>query len=248
MGVLVGVFNIRNMLAACMLLLVPFVAGAGDSVGEVVYVKGDVQIGSAAQWQAGTVGMKLFEGQHVRTGVSSRIRLGFSDGTQMQMGQNAEAVIEHYQVAEDQSLMDAILELVQGRARFIVQKLKRADSQYKVRMRAVLIGVRGTDILAQAESGSGHVALVEGRVALTQRGGSSEVMLARGGYVNVSQQWPVNPVEIPQQWLDAFIQDVGLSNEGARKKKGSGSDDAPPASVIQQKSINQLGSPTIVPR
>jgi len=240
--------TIRNVLAACLLLFVPFAVCAAESVGEVVYLKGDVQIGSIAQWQAATVGMKLFEGEHVRTGASSRIRLGFSDGTQMQMGQNAEAVIEYYEVAEDQSLMDAILELVQGRARFIVQKLKRADSQYKVRMRAVLIGVRGTDILAQADGGSGHVALVEGRVALTRPGGSSEVMLARGGYVNVSRQWPVNPVEIPQQWLNDFIQDVGLSNEGEHKKKGSGNDDAPPASVIQQKSINQLGSPTIVPR
>jgi len=237
--------------AAMLFLLLPLAVYAAEpeAVGEIVYLKGDVSVGHAQRWQAAENGMSLFVGQHIRTGASSRVRVQFSDGTSMQMGQHAEAVIERYKVEKDDGIIDALLNLLQGRARFMVEKLKRSDSHYQVRMRTVLIGVRGTDILAQADARQAHVALVEGRVALTQPGaGNMAVILERGAYVRVDQAWPVRPVAIPGDWLDAFIRDVGLSSEGSHQKKRSGDDDAPPASVIQQKSIDQLGLPTIVPR
>ncbi len=217
-------------------------------VAKVEYISGEVFVGRDGSWRSAEAGMRLVEGQHVRTGPSSRVRLRFIDGSSMQMGQHARAVVERYRTDAGLGLVDALLELVRGRARFIVRKLRRADANYRVRMRTVLIGVRGTDILAQADAGVEHVALVEGRVALTSPSGGDGLMLERGGYARFAGRWPVHGRAIPDTWLNDFILDVGLSSEGTRRKKSGGSDDAPPHAVMQQKMINSLGSPSVLPR
>ncbi|RMF71249.1 MAG: hypothetical protein D6740_07015, partial [Alphaproteobacteria bacterium] len=211
------------------------------------YIKGQAEIGREGAWQPAGIGMAVHVGEHVRTGESSRIRIRFADGSSMQMGSRAEAVIERYAVQADGGLIGALLDLLQGRARFIVEKLKRADAEYKVRLRTVLIGVRGTDILAQSEIAVDHVALVEGRVALSAAA-SPEVVLDKGFYARAASGRIQRPVAIPEAWLRDFILDVGLSSEGRRRKQGDGGEDSAPASVIQQQSIDQLGSPVIVPR
>lgn len=221
---------------------------ARDAIGTVEYIKGQAEIGVDGVWKPAAIGMAVHVAEHVRTGEASRIRLRFADNSTMQMGSLAEAVIERYRMDADQGLIGALLDLIQGRARFIVHKLKRADSEYKVRLRTVLIGVRGTDILAQAEAAADHVALVEGRVALTATGAPAPVMLDKGGYVKAGPGQALRPMPIPDAWLEAFIRDVGLSGEGRRRKQGDQSDDHAPTNVMQQQSIDQLGSPVIVPR
>jgi len=223
-------------------------ASAGEIAGKIEYIKGQAEVGSESHWLSAEVGMVVEVGQHVRTGESSRIRIRFVDGSSMQMGGRAEAVIERYAVKKDAGVVQALLDLIQGRGRFIVEKLKQADSQYQVRLRAVLIGVRGTDILAQSEAKADHVALVEGRVSLTSEV-SREVMLDKGYYARAESGKIQKPVSIPDTWLEAFIRDVGLSSAGKARKRGGGGDDgSAPSSVIQQKTVDKLGSPMILPR
>ncbi|MDX8401975.1 MAG: FecR family protein [Mariprofundaceae bacterium] len=222
-------------------------AAEGERAGVIEYLKGRAEVVRGDATMPAAVGLALRVGDEVRTAEDARLRMRMRDGSAVQLGANAAVRISRY-ARKPVGALDALLDLIRGRARFIVEKLKRAESRYRVRTRAVLIGVRGTDILAQAEAKAVHVALVEGRVMLTPPDGGAGVRLARGGYVRVSGAWPVNPVPIPDAWLMDFIRDVGTSREGARRKKGDGSDEDAPAEVLRSRSSGQLGAPLVLPR
>ncbi len=231
------------VLAACMF---GSAAWAEDEAGVIEYVRGSAFIERGAQTFGAKEGQPVHVGDVVRTGAHSRARIRFVDGSRVQLGSNAAARIERYRTRSDGSILDALIDLIQGRGRFVVEKLKSADARYRVRTRAVLIGVRGTDILAQSEADAAHVALIEGRVELTREGGRA-ASLAAGEYVRAAGAWPVRPEPIPAAWLDAFIRDVGSMREGARRKKDEEAP-APPLDAIQRRSLDRLGSPTVVPR
>ncbi|OIQ04080.1 MAG: hypothetical protein AUK36_00760 [Zetaproteobacteria bacterium CG2_30_59_37] len=236
------------LIALSLLFSSPAIAGelAGhiDAImGEVHLTRGDIEIPVALQ-----AGVEV--GDHVSTGKTSRVRIVFNDGSSMQLGQHAEAVIDNYATGASDGALDALISLIEGRGRFIVEKLKNKDAKYRIRTRAVLIGVRGTDILAQANNYISHVALAEGHIQLSRPGAAAEVALNKGQYLLVVGKWPPAPQAIPEQWLNDFINDVGTSDAGARKKKGgSGSGDiSVPTDAIQQKMLNQMGSPMVVPQ
>jgi len=232
-------------------LLFPGYALAAEPAGHIDTIKGEVHVLRGSSEVPALPDTIVEVGDNIRTGKASRVRILLNDGSSMQLGQNAEALIERYKIASAGGLMDALINLLEGRGRFIVEKLKRTDAHYRIKTRAVLIGVRGTDILAQASGYTGDVALVEGRIALSRSGYKQQVPLSRGEYIKVAGAWPAKAQPIPEKWLADFINDVGTSDGGKRKKKGGGSggdDGSAPSDVLQQKTINQMGNPMIVPQ
>jgi len=223
---------------------------AGTPAGNIDAFKGEVHIQRGAEMIPASLQAPVEVGDHINTGKSSRVRIVFADGSSMQLGQNAEAVIESYATGESEGVLDSLISLIEGRGRFIVEKLKRSDAHYSIRTRAVLIGVRGTDILAQANNYISHVALTDGQVQLSRPGAQAVVPLNTGQYLLVVGKWPPTPQPIPNQWLTDFINDVGTSDGAGRKKKGSGGsgDSSAPTDAMQQKMLNQMGSPMIVPQ
>ncbi len=219
-------------------------AGAGKA-GEIEYLKGKAEIRRAGKAIAAAVGLAVQVGDEVRTGEKSRIRIRLIDGSAVQLGAHAAIRITRYR--QKGGLLDALIDLLRGRARFMVEKLKESDSRYRVRTETVLIGVRGTDILAQVAPDAVHVALVDGRVMLLPEAGGEGVLLARGGYVRVAGEWPARPMAIPDDWLMEFIRDVGVSREGARRRKGGSGEDAP-SEALRSLSAEKLGAPLVLPR
>jgi len=236
-----------------MLMLALFTSSpviAATPVGNIDAFKGEVHIQRGIEKIPASLQAAVEVGDHIHTGKSSRVRILFADGSSMQLGQHAEAVIESYASSESDGVLDSLISLIEGRGRFIVEKLKRSDAHYSIRTRAVLIGVRGTDILAQANNYISHVALTDGQVQLSRPGAQAVVPLNTGQYLLVVGKWPPIPQPIPDQWLTDFINDVGTSDGAGRKKKGGGGsgDSSAPTDAMQQKMLNQMGSPMIVPQ
>jgi len=220
-------------------------AMAESSVGQIEYLRGDVEVWRGDKKMPATNELKVFAGDKVITKQGARIRIRFVDESSMQMGENAQSSIRHYKVEE--GMVNVFLELIAGRARFMIMKLKEADASYQVKMRAVLIGVRGTDILAQAGNKE-HIALVHGRINLSDQLGGT-LNLEPDSYIATSDKLPKQAQPIPYPWLEAFIQDVGTSDEGKRAKpKLSDDEDNPPAEVMRSQTIQGLDSPAIIPR
>ncbi len=224
----------------------PDAFAAAEKAGEIEYLKGAAEIRRAGEAMPARVGMIVNVGDEVRTGEKSRIRIRLVDGSAVQLGANAAIRIARYR--KEGGLLDALIDLIRGRARFMVEKLKRSDSRYRVRTDTVLIGVRGTDILAQVEPDAVHVALVDGRVLLSPGAGGEGVLLSRGGYVRVAGAWPVRPMAIPDDWLMDFIRDVGTSREGARRRKAGGDGEDAPTEALRDRSAGKLGAPLVLPR
>lgn len=225
-------------------------AMAGSPAGHIDAVKGEVHLTRAGAEIPAELQADIEAGDHISTGKASRVRIVFADGSSMQLGQHAEAVIESYATSETDGALDALIGLIEGRGRFIVETLKRSDAHYRIRTRTVLIGVRGTDILAQADKFISHVALTEGHIQISRAGAVAEVALNKGQYLLVVGKWPPAPQTIPEQWLSDFIHDVGTSDAAGRKKKGSGDSggSTAPTDAIRQKMLNQMGSPMVIPQ
>jgi len=243
--------NLQQLILITLLFLLPTSSYAkGDVVGHIEYLKGDVAYAHHDTWQKAALQQPLQEGDHVRTGETSRLRVRFVDGSTMQLGEKAEAIIQRYKTADDMSVLDSLLELVQGRARFIVEKINRKEATYHIESRAVLIGVRGTDILLQSQSDTADVALAEGSIDIHSQKGSGSLRMQVGEYSQVSMgQDHLQRSAIPDPWLTAFMRDVGSSQEGKKKKKGQQEDDStPPANMLQQQTQNRTAFPTVIPR
>jgi len=221
-----------------------FPAAAGELAGKIDDLRGESQVVRGSTRFPAAIGMQVFEGDRFTTGKSARLRIAFVDGSLMQLGQEAEAVVRRYRSGDT---VDALLELVGGRSRFIIEKLRQGGSSYQIETRTALIGVRGTDILAQVESQADHVALVDGHIELTRSGADAAIAVGNGEYVALGASWPVAPAAIPESWLNDFIADVGPSRSKSRKGV---SDDAAsvPNEAIRSQSAGRLAAPIILPR
>ena len=230
------------------MLLIPCPAWADGAIGEIIYLRGQAWIERGDARLAASVHIPVFEGDVLATGHKSRLRVRFVDGSRILLGANARARVRRYHA---KGLLDALLELLEGRARFIVEPLTGKDAHYEIETRAAIIAVRGTDILAQVEAkGADHVALVEGRVQLRPRTLPGAPLVVRaGGYVRVRDRWPARVQPIPEDWLLAFVRDVGPADAGARRrKKGASAQTAPPLDAVQERMLERMGVPLVTPR
>jgi len=239
--------SIRQFLFALSVVFLMPVLAISAPVGEIDFIQGEVTIERLAGEFAAKQGDTIDVGDTLVTGDKSRVRILFTDHSSMQLGSHARSSIKQY-TSSDEGIIDSLLELAEGRARFIVNKIKSSDSKYQIKMRTVLIGVRGTDILAQAESSVEHIALVEGRVALSDSS-AGEIFLNKGHYIQTQNMaLPNTSASIPSNWLMAFMQDVGSSKQ--LSKTSNQSDEIPASNLstdaVQQKTSKRMAVPSII--
>jgi len=229
-------------LIACLLVLLPNNGHASNIIGSIQFIQGDVHIIRHAKPLKAKENMEILELDTIKTTNQSRIRIKLFDQSIIQLGSNATTSIKQY-TRSDNDVFNAFLDLIEGRARFVINKIRNASSNYRIKMHTTLIGVRGTDILAQAEGSIEHIALIEGRITLTDPLNKQRI-LNQGQYVR-SQR----PIEsIPKQWLAAFMQDVGSIHQKSKKNKVDSQTSNPSLNnIIREKSSNILGTPSIVP-
>ncbi len=234
------------VILVAMLLAAPAVLAA-ERAGEVVYLKGKAWIERDGKRIEAVPHAPVFEGDVLATGAASRLRVRFVDGSRMLLGANARARVRRYHA---KGVLDTLLELLEGRARFIVEPLTGKGSRYEIETRAAIIAVRGTDVLAQVERGADHVALVEGKVRLAPRTGAGAPLAIRAGeYARIGKAWPARPQPIPEDWLLAFVRDVGPADAGTRRrKKGAPAQAAPPMDAVQERLLERSGAPLVLPR
>ncbi len=221
-------------------------AAAAEPVGVVDYVRGQAWIERGAARIPAKVGAPVEEGDRVRTGARSRLRIRLADGTLIQLGAQAELRMARLRPAREGGWGDALLEMLQGRARVLIEKLKALDARFQIRMRTAVIAVRGTDVLAQVEPRAEHVALLDGRVEVALARAPA-IPVAAGEYLRVEAGVAQAPRPIPEDWLLAFIKDVGTLSEGKKRKKQDGAaPEAPDAALIRM--LERLGAPMLLPQ
>lgn len=106
-------------------------------------------------------------GDMLVTGVSGRVVIELSDGSQIIVGPNTRLTFKEFRRAGS---LRELLEVTLGRVRLKIKKLGGQPNPYRVNSPAVSIAVRGTEFdVRVAASGETRVAVYEGLVEVTSR-------------------------------------------------------------------------------
>ena len=160
--------NLRIPIVIVMLLVTPF-ASAGLSVDRVNY---PAWFERANRIQPLTPGTRLEAGDLVRTGASGRAWLEVDDGSVVKLGQDARFVVARAGFSEEggDTFLDAAFDVLRGAFRFTSGFFEpRREAMHRVAMRvgAVTVGIRGTDIWGRSSDVEDFVALLEGRIEVS---------------------------------------------------------------------------------
>ncbi len=133
-----------------------FSPGVGLPVGKVLITRGNVVIihkeNRSRGFQAGEE-TPLYKGDAIVTPGNSRARFELNDGSIMSMGPRSRLVINQSVYNRKKKTRQSFLSLSLGKVRFwVVKALNLKRSEFKVRTKTSIGGVRGSDFIANVTS------------------------------------------------------------------------------------------------
>lgn len=141
----------------------------------------------------------------LKTERSGRVRAGLTDGSILSLGSDSELKI----VQHDATSQQTSLELNYGKVRSQVQKITQPGGKYEMRTPNAVIGVIGTDFLAEYEANRTTVICYEGSLSVTPLGNaqvqsntgqaaSNSVTVAAGQMVVITSEIPPGGFHVSQ--------------------------------------------------
>lgn len=144
-----------------------------EVVGEVTALEGQAWLFQEVEKLPLAKGRSLRESEKVATGDKSKLEITFKDGNSITLTPNSVLVISQVNFNEDIRKRNTLLNLMKGKVRSKVgaKYLGNDESHFRVRTRAAVAGVRGTDfimtldqinndLVAKVDTMSGEVELV----------------------------------------------------------------------------------------
>ena len=126
-------------------------AAAADDAGRLKVLKGAVAIERAGQSLPATVGMRLQEGDVIKTGRDGSAGVTFNDDSLLSIGPDSALAIDRFAFDStthagrfDASLRQGTLSAVSGKI------AKQSPDAMKVRTPSTILGVRGTEFVVRA--------------------------------------------------------------------------------------------------
>ena len=123
--------------------LFPMYSFAAES-GEVSYMRGDAWLIHSGNRTQLTLGTKVQEGDVVVTKNNGRVKLSMVDGSRLFIGSHSRLKVETYSMNKG-NLFSANINMLWGKVRFFVSKLRTKSSSFQVKTKTAVIGVRGTE-------------------------------------------------------------------------------------------------------
>ena len=158
-----------TMLFAAVLAL-----GAGVSFAAPAAVVEGVQMPAWVERDAKRLplapGMALKGGDELRTGAGARIYVKLSEGSLVQLGENASLRLQDMAPERD-GLFKATMNVLEGAFRFTTDLLKKERRrEVNITIRTVTAGIRGTDLWGKSTDERQIVCLIEGRIEVGAQG------------------------------------------------------------------------------
>lgn len=179
-------------------LLLP-AAALAEPVARVAELSGPAVAAPPAAGRARTLqpGATLNQGDSVSTGRGARLRLVFTDGSVLQLGEETTLTIALF--AGPPERRSVLLDAPRGVFRAIVETLSPA-SRFEIRANTAVASVRGTDFMGEVRDGAAAIFVLEGVVAVA--GPGAAVTLREGEGADVPAGAPPRP---PVRWGKARI-------------------------------------------
>lgn len=167
---------------------------AGQVVGAVAALRGSVTGQLPEDGAVVTLAEKdlLTEGETVKTGPDSRLKIALRDGTTLSLGADTELKLDH--VALSAGSADSLAQFG-GYVRAVVAPV-RQHKQFEIQTPSMVAAVRGTDWIQNFASGATQIFVVRGRVEASGKGiyAGDHVVLTSGQGVTFSDSAPHTPV------------------------------------------------------
>lgn len=185
-------------------------------VGQIVKLRGGAEITRESATLPLRIGTALVPGDEVATGPGGRLKIVFSDGSTVALGENARLKIEGFAVSPPQA-RDALLAFGQGTLHAIAAKAA-PGSRFEIRTSLAYSAVRGTEWFVVADAAETDVAVIDGRVGvgLARITAESAVSIGRNAKIAVtsgnglSQPRLLTKAEIGQLLLATDVPGVEL--------------------------------------
>jgi hypothetical protein len=194
-----GQFLISGWVALTLMLICSTVAGA-EVVGRMTQLEGRVDILKGGKLPA--VALKVDDtvepGDVVRTKSRSKAQITFVDNSLLTLSQEARIAIEEFKFDPIQGKRQAVLEIFQGLALAVVNKILKAEEpDFIIKTQTAIVGVRGTQIGMRNQPNSSTILNFQGR---TQVGNvlpevsrlflkAFKVAFSMGSWNNGSSRW-----------------------------------------------------------
>jgi FecR protein len=149
-----------------LMLIVSSVAGAGV-VGHVTLMEGRVDLlkGGNLPAIAVKVGDTVEPGDVIRTKSLSKAQITFIDDSTLTLSPEARLAIEDFKFEPSQGKRRAVLEVFQGLALAVVNKILKAEEpDFVVKTQTAIVGVRGTEFGIRIQPNSSTILNFSGRV------------------------------------------------------------------------------------
>ena len=149
---------------------------AASAVGKVTQVQNQAQVGG----RTAAVGTPVYMNDQLRTGANARLKITFSDGSDLTLGENARVVIDQFVYNPNKSKGAVVLSAAQGAVRFAGGKIENMqEKKVLVNTPSAALAVRGTHFWAGPIDGQYGVLLEQGRLNVSNQRGA--VTLSRSG-------------------------------------------------------------------
>jgi len=141
-------------------------------------------------------GIKLISGDIIRTGNNSRALLRLDEGSMIKLGSDAKLKIKSLAPPKQkEGIFAALLRVSRGAFRFTTTELgKNRKRDVDVRIGAVTIGIRGTDIWGRSKTDGDLFCLIEGNVNVQRDGEAAFVMRDPLQYIVAEKDKPTSAV------------------------------------------------------
>ena len=190
---------ISGWVALALMLIFSTVAGA-EVVGRLTQLEGRVDLLKGGKLPA--VALKVDDtvepGDVVRTKSLSKAQITFIDNSLLTLSQEARIAIEEFKFEPGQGKRQAVLEIFQGLALAVVNKILKAEEpDFVIKTQTAIVGVRGTEIGMRNQPNSSTILNFQGR---TQVGNifpevsrlflkAFKVAFSMGSWNNGSSRW-----------------------------------------------------------
>ena len=170
--------TLLRVIAILVCVLLPFNsrAMAAGQVGTVTQVQNQAQVGS----RTAVVGTPVYMNNQLRTGANARLKITFSDGSDLTLGENASVVVDQFVYNPSKSKGAVVLSAAQGAFRFAGGKIEgMQEKKVVVNTPSAALAVRGTHFWAGPIDGQYGVLLLQGKLNVSNQRGA--VTLSRSG-------------------------------------------------------------------
>ena len=136
-----------SILAVFMLIATPpSKAYAAASIGRIVHAYGPTWVQRGTTREKAERGQIVLRNDSIVTGKRGRVKIIMGDGSKVYIGANSRVSLRKYSL-RGTKLLNASINMLWGKARFLVSKLKARNSFFRVRTPTAVLGVRGTEFV-----------------------------------------------------------------------------------------------------